>query len=206
VAWNITAQLIETCSCNMLWPCWFGVPELMVMDQGWCASALLFVVSQGASEGIDLAGCKLALAFDFPGPTLFDGNGVARLYIDDGASANQRRELEAIFQGKKGGPMEILGGLMSQWLPSQTTKIQIQEDGNTLTATVGESGRIQSRRLADEGGRPTILQNAGLACLMKTEDDAVQMAPSGSQWSDQDLPRRFETRSGVRGICRWSVN
>jgi hypothetical protein len=137
---------------------------------------------------------------------LFDGNGVARLYIDESATAGQRRELEAIFQGTRGGPMEILAGLMSRWLPARTTKIQVQEDGNTLTATVGDSGRIQSRRMADEAGRATILQNAGLACLMKTENDAVQMAPSGSQWTDQELPHRFETRSGARGICHWSVN
>jgi hypothetical protein len=42
MAWNMTAQMIETCSCNMLYPCWYGVKELMVMDRGWCASAILF--------------------------------------------------------------------------------------------------------------------------------------------------------------------
>jgi len=44
MAWNMTAQMIETCSCNMLCPCWYGVKELMVMDRGWCASAILFRV------------------------------------------------------------------------------------------------------------------------------------------------------------------
>jgi hypothetical protein len=34
MAWNLTADFIETCSCNMLCPCWYGVRELMVMDQG----------------------------------------------------------------------------------------------------------------------------------------------------------------------------
>jgi hypothetical protein len=41
MAWNLTAEFIETCSCNMLCPCWYGVRELMVMDQGWCDSANL---------------------------------------------------------------------------------------------------------------------------------------------------------------------
>lgn len=40
-----------------------------------------------------LAGRTVALALDFPGPTLFDGNGTARIYIDDGASKDQVREL-----------------------------------------------------------------------------------------------------------------
>src|SRR5438876_957919 len=25
MAWNLTADFIETCSCNMLCPCWYGV-------------------------------------------------------------------------------------------------------------------------------------------------------------------------------------
>ena len=109
MAWNLTADFIETCSCNMLCPCWYGVRELMVIDQGWCASVWLLRVQQGNAEGVTLGGRTLAMAFDFPGPTLYDGNGTARLYIDDGASAEQRRELEAIFQGTKERPYGDLG-------------------------------------------------------------------------------------------------
>jgi hypothetical protein len=29
MAWNLTAEFTETCSCNMLCPCWYGVKELM---------------------------------------------------------------------------------------------------------------------------------------------------------------------------------
>src|ERR1700730_7060055 len=94
MAWNLTAEFTETCSCTMLCPCWYGVQELMVMDQGWCASAWLLRVQQGSADGIDLSGRRLAMALDFPGPTLYDGNGTARLYVDDGRSADQRRELE----------------------------------------------------------------------------------------------------------------
>ena len=93
MAWNIMAQMIETCSCNMLCPCWFGVKKLMVMDQGWCASAYLFRIREGISDSVKLDGGKLVVLMDFPGPTLFDGNGVGRLYIDENTSADQRREL-----------------------------------------------------------------------------------------------------------------
>jgi hypothetical protein len=146
MAWNLTADFIETCSCNMLCPCWYGVKELMVMDQGWCASAWLLRGHQGSADGVDLGGRTLAVALDFPGPTLYDGNGTARLYIDDGANADQRRELEAIFQGTRGGPMEILGGLVAKWLPTQATKIDCQEQGGALTAAVGGFGQIKSER------------------------------------------------------------
>ena len=206
MAWNVTGQMIETCSCNMLCPCWFGVKELMVMDQGWCASAIVFRVRQGSSDGIKLNESTVVLSYDFPGPTLFDGNATARLYIDESASADQYRELEAIFQGRKGGPMEILAGLVATWLPTQLARIDLREEGDTLTATVGGFGEVRSQRLKNEAGTPMTMRSVGFAVALQMEDETMQLAPSDSQWSDPDMPRRFETKSGAVGNFTWSVS
>jgi len=205
MAWNLTAAFIETCSCNMLCPCWYGVRELMVMDQGWCASAWLLRVQHGQADGVTLGGRTLAMALDFPGPTLYDGNGTARLYIDDGANADQCRELEAIFQGTKGGPMAILGGLVTKWLPTQRTKIEIQEHGGTLTATVAGFGQLQSQRLTNEARQPTLMQNTGFTTALQFDNQAAQLAPSGgTHWADPAMPRHFETKSGAVATFTWS--
>ena len=68
MGWNLSGELIETCSCDPHCPCWFGVQELMKMDQGWCDNALLFRVEGGESNGIDLAGRTVVVGADFPGP------------------------------------------------------------------------------------------------------------------------------------------
>jgi hypothetical protein len=125
--WTLSGEMIETCSCNMLCPCWYGVQELMVMDQGWCASPILFRLRDGAADGVNLGGLTLALALFFPGPTLYDGNATARLYLEEGATAEQRSTLEPIMQGRRGGPMQILAGLITTWLPTQTAPITVQE-------------------------------------------------------------------------------
>jgi len=205
MAWNIMAQMIETCSCNMLCPCWLGVKELMVMDQGWCASAFFFRIREGNSSGIKLDGQRLVLSLDFPGPTLFDGNGVGRLYIDENTSADQRRELEAIFQGTKGGPMEIVGSLVSKWLPTKTANIEVQEEGGTLTAKVGSFGNVKSEQLKSEAGQPMTMQNVGFAVALQLDNKTLKLAPSGSKWFDPDLPHKFETKSGAVGTFTWSV-
>lgn len=49
MSWNIAGQWIESCSRNMLCPCWFGMKELAVQDQGWCATADVFRIQQGSS-------------------------------------------------------------------------------------------------------------------------------------------------------------
>lgn len=206
MAWNVKAEFVESCSCNMLCPCWFGVQELMVMDQGWCASAWLIRIKQGNSDGVDLAGRTLVIGLDFPGPTLIDGNGTARLYIDDEASDNQRGKLEAIFQGKNGGPMEVIASLVAKWLPTEATKIEIQEDGDTLTASVGSFGQVKSQRLKDEAGQPMKLQNPEFASKLQFDNKTVYLAPSSSKWSDPEMPREFETKSGGVANFSWSGN
>jgi len=177
------------------------------MDQGWCAGAFLFRIREGDSDGVNLGGRTAAMWDYFPGPTLFDGDGTARLYIDDGASAEQCRELEAIFQGKKGGPWAILGGLITTWLSTQTTKIDIREENGALTATVGSVGQIKSQRLTNEAGQPMMMQNTGLTTALQFDNQAAQLAPgTGTQWSDPDLPHRFEHKSGAVAAFTWRAS
>src|SRR3990172_7845518 len=104
MAWKMTGLTMEACSCKMMCRCTLGPTE---PDQGWCSAALVIDVQRGNSDGVDLGGRKVAAALDFPGD-FFGGNATGRLYIDDGAGAEQRRELEAIFMGKKGGPWEAM--------------------------------------------------------------------------------------------------
>jgi hypothetical protein len=206
MAWHLTADLAENCSCNMLCPCWYGVKELMIMDQGWCAGTYLFRIRQGNADGVDLGGRTVVVAGDFPGPTLYDGDGTARVYIDAGANADQHRELEAIFQGKRGGPWEIWGGLIAKWLPTQTAKIDVHQQGATLNVTVGGFGQIKSQRLTNEAGQPTTMQNAGFATTLQFDDLAAQLAPSnGTRWSDSEMPRQFAAKSGVVATLTWRV-
>src|SRR5947208_1646642 len=131
---TVAGEWRETCSCNMHCPCWMGIKELMLMDQGYCGTTNLFRLSAGHSGGVDLGKLTLVLAAIWPGPTLYDGNGTGRLYIDSAANEAQRRELETIFQGKMGGPMAILASLTPTWLPSKIATIDVQDENDTLNA------------------------------------------------------------------------
>ena len=86
MAWTIKGEFVESCSCNMLCPCWYGVEELMIMDKGWCASPWLIRIAQGESNGVDISGCNVVMAMFFPGPTLLSGDGTGRVYLDDGTT------------------------------------------------------------------------------------------------------------------------
>jgi hypothetical protein len=153
MAWQLRAQMTEACSCNMFCPCWFAVKEYMVMDKGWCGGSLIFEIEEGRSDGVDLSGRTVTVLVHWPGPTLFDGHGTARVFIDDKARDEQVRELSAIFQGKKGGVMEVLAGLVSTWLPVESTSIRVSTDGDVVTANIGSAGRVSSKAIRGRAGK-----------------------------------------------------
>jgi len=202
MAWSLKGQLYESCSCNMFCPCWFGVQELMIMDQGWCDSVLGFRVREGSSDGVALDDRQVLFGVHFPGPTLFDGEATARLFVDEGANDDQQRELEAIFQGQKGGPMALLASLVSTWLTTNKARIDVTENGDAVTISAQGAGDLRSRVLRDPEGTPFTLHGGGFVSGLGMEE--AQLAPSATRWADPDMPQSFETKSGARGDFNWS--
>ena len=83
--------------------------------------------------------------------------------------------------------------------------IRIQQDGR-LTATVAGAGEISAQRLTNDAGQPTTMQNTGFTTALQFDNQTAQLAPSASRWSDQDMPRSFETKSGAMARFTWRVS
>lgn len=200
MAWRISGQLIEFCSCDMMCPCWLG-PDTKP-DQEWCSGAILYDIEQGQIDGTDVGGTKVVFAADWPG-NFFGGNGTARLYVDDRASSDQQRELEAVFSGKKGGLLEgLMGAVITQWLPTQSTRIEIGR-GESISITVGDVGQATLQPLADQEGRPTTVQ--GTVAQAAFQSASMQLANSrGTRWTDSDL-RGWDGGSGTLHTFAWSA-
>ena len=186
MGWQASGRSVELCNCNMLCPCWLG-PEGKP-DEGWC--------------GADLGGTKVALTAGWPG-NFFGGNGTARLYVDEGASPEQRRELEAIFSGKKGGVLEGLwGAVIGKWLPTETTRVEIGW-GESPSLRVGNVGEATLAPLKDGTGKPTRIE--GAAAQAAFQFASMDLASSkGSRWSDPQL-RQWQGDSGTLAQFDWSA-
>jgi hypothetical protein len=168
----------------------------MIMDQGWCASAITFRAREGTSDGVTLDGRTVVFAVDFPGPTLFDGNATARLYIDDAANADQRRKLEAICSGNKGGPMAALAPLIASGCRPESRQSMSRRRARPSPSPSPTPGASSHNASATRKARAS--RSALLIPRPVTNPPPVDLAPSGSRWSDPDL-RQFETKSGARG-------
>jgi hypothetical protein len=153
-------------------------------DQGWCSGALTFAIDHGRSEGIDLSGRSVLWLIDLP-KDFASGGGTVRLYIDDGASARQREELEAIFSGNKGGPGAVLASLVTNWLPTRTAPISIG-DGEDPTVSVGGVGSAELKSIRNGAGQPTSVVNAPILGLIAI--DRADLARSdGSRFAAPEM-------------------
>jgi len=200
MAWKVSGQSLELCSCKMLCPCWLG-PE-GEPDQGWCGGGFVFDVREGNSDGVDLGGTGVFLTAVWPG-NFFGGNGTARLYLDESASDDQRRELEAIFSGHKGGHLEgLFGAVVTNWLPAKSAKIDIQW-GDNPSFTVGDMGQATLQRMKDATGKPTRVE--GAAAQAGFQIAGMDLASSkGSRFNDPDM-RAWEGDSGTLHEFSWSA-
>ena len=198
MAWKVSGQSLELCNCNLLCPCWLG-PE-GPPDQGWCAGAFAFDIREGNSDGVDLAGTRVVLTGEWPG-NFFAGNGILRVYVDEASSDEQRRELEGIFGGNKGGHLAALwDAVMDKRLPARTEKIDIQW-GDSPRVTVGSIGEARLQPIKDPVGKRTSVQ--GAAAQAGFQIDSMDLATSkGSRWADPDM-RPWEGDSGTLHQFNW---
>jgi hypothetical protein len=72
-----------------------------------------------------------------------------------------------------------------------------------VTATIGSVGHVSSKALRDEAGHGFTMSGGGFVGAFGMEE--AELAPSaGTRWSDPDMPRVFETKSGARGMVSMS--
>ncbi len=90
--WHIRGDYVLACNCDWGCPCNFNARP----TTGFCQGAVGFQVADGAYGDVRLDDQKVFMAVKWPG-AIHEGNGVAAIYIDEGASLAQR---EALWRGR----------------------------------------------------------------------------------------------------------
>lgn len=183
MAWQVSGKSMELCSCNAWCPCWLGPDE--PADQGWCRGIFGFDVESGNSDGVDLSGTKVVFMAHWPG-NFFAGEGNARLFIDDSASAEQQRELEGIFSGQKGGLVEgLFGAVISTWHPAELKSINI-DWGDNATISVDGIGQVSATAFGNSAGDQVNVSGSAVQEAFQLEG-VVLANGRESNWSDPDI-------------------
>jgi hypothetical protein len=156
--------------------------------------------TEGKSDGVDLADVKFAIVVDWPG-NFHNGNGKGRLYVNSATSPDQLEELQAIFEGKKEGPVPALwGAVIDEWLPPSVGDISIDWDQEKIAiANVGEA---TMKHLTDADGNPTHMYNS-VSQVAVGIDRMDLMTVDGTPWSDPDL-RTWNVADAVSFEFAWT--
>jgi hypothetical protein len=134
MSWNVKGSYVETCSCELMCPCNLSLDHGATYD--YCRVTLVFNIREGAIEGTDVSGCKIALIADTP-KVMTEGNWRVGVFIDDAASEDQFERLVQVFSGQLGGPMAGLAPLIGEMLGVERATIVIEEEGLRHSVRVG---------------------------------------------------------------------
>jgi hypothetical protein len=185
MAWSMRGRWAEVCSCKMVCRCNFGPAK---PDQEWCSALLVFDISDGESNGVQLGGIRAALSAELPGDFL-GGIDLAQVYVDEGASDDQRRELEAIFQGQRGGVWEPINGMIGRWLPTETAAIEVNT-GDSPAVRIGDVAEFSFSRMKTETGQQTVVTHAPLNAAFGV--NTQELATASGRFSGANM-RQWDT-------------
>lgn len=133
MAYKITGEAIELCSCNTPCPCAFG----QAPSKGYCQGFVLLDIHEGNLNDLDLSGTKAVMAVNLPG-VWTAGNWKAALILDAGNSQAQNEALQNIFGGKEGGTAADVASLVGEMVALMVEKIDMDSTGNTRSVRIGD--------------------------------------------------------------------
>lgn len=116
-------------------------PCNLSLDHGatydFCRVTLVFNIREGAIEGTDTAGLKVAAIADTP-KVMTEGNWRLGVFVDDRATDEQFDKLVQVFGGQLGGPMAALAPLVGEMLGVERAAIEVDDDGLRHSVRVGD--------------------------------------------------------------------
>lgn len=117
--YQLEGTLLEACSCGVLCPCWIGEDP----DGGECFAFNAYHFNKGQIAGVDISGLNIVNIVHIPGNVLAGSWRVVQ-FVDSKATEEQKNALTGVYQGKYGGPLADLSGLIGEVVAVETAEIK----------------------------------------------------------------------------------
>jgi hypothetical protein len=149
-----------------------------------------YQITDGQHDGVSLNGLTLGYVAKWPGP-IHRGEGRALVFIDETASAEQRKALEAIGAGRAGpgGPFEIFASTMKEPAEIAVGPADFQLNG--------KRGLLKFGSVAEVTVGPII------GDMTQEEANCRMLLPEGFIWRDALL---VNTGTGTAKTSRFSFS
>jgi hypothetical protein len=155
VVYDLRGTLLEACSCGVLCPCWIGQDP----DQGTCDAVTAYHFDAGTIRGVDVSDLSVVNVVQIPGNILAGGWRVV-IFVDERATDEQLAAILDAYQGRLGGPLADLAGLVGDVLAVERAPIVHQTRGGTGVLEVGSVLSAEMEPFKGPGDVTTTLRDS----------------------------------------------
>ena len=156
MAWSISGDYFENCSCDILCPCITSFMQAPA-DTERCRVPIICRIDDGQLDGVRLDGLAFAMVADTPA-IMAEGNWRVALYIDERADEAQRAALVAILSGQHGGVPGMLAGLIGELLGVRYVPFMYEANGRRRHAVIPGIMDVEVETIAEsDDGEPVTI-------------------------------------------------
>ena len=157
--------------------------------------------AEGLPGDVDLAGIDVVVVYETP-QVMVDGGWKQAIIVSDRATAAQRRAVEEILTGMRGGPWEILARFVGDARPTRSARIRIEDAPGRKSVTVrgvleGAVEAIRGRNRAE----PVTFENI----YNQIHDTSQVIARGTTRYDDGEIVIANEGTHGLWSRFRWSA-
>lgn len=193
--YELVGTLLEACECGVLCPCWIGEDP----DEGKCDSFNAYHFDAGHIHGVDVSGLNLIKVARIPGNVLKGKTWVCVYLVDDRATPEQKELMLDAFNGKLGGSLTDLAGLIGDVLAVYDVPIKhdVVEGKGTLSVPGILESRMEPFKSAD--GITTTLHDTVFSTIPGAPAWVSRAAHHKMNLPDHDMVWEFEGRNAIQG-------
>jgi hypothetical protein len=133
IVWQAEGLLFENCNCQLVCPGHMHFSQFCTHER--CVGYWAVRFDGGSFGSVPLAGARAVIAYDSPSH-MIDGGWTEVIVIDEAASGEQRRAVEAILDGSAGGPWAVLGRFVGRRLPTRFLPVELVDEGTSKRARI----------------------------------------------------------------------
>lgn len=203
VAWQLSGDYFENCSCSVVCPCLVSAaaPLTARPTEGFCNVPLIFHIDTGNYGQVVLDGLNAFVILSSPG-VMAEGNWSQATYIDERANDEQTEALTAIFTGAAGGPMAAFIPLIGKNLGVSKVPIAFRIDGKTRSAEIPNILHMSVEPLPTM--HPSGEMWANIGHPVSADRMALAVGASGNTFSDRGMRWDNSGKNGLYAPIRWS--
>ncbi len=197
--WWAKGLLFENCSCQLVCPGHIHFSQLCTHDR--CLGYWAVRVDEGEFAHAGLAGVKALVVFDAP-QHMMSGDWTEVLIIDQAASPAQREAMEAILNGRTGGPWEVLARFVGRWLETRFLPIEFDEDELSKKARIpGLLKTAITRIRGRDRAKPVMFENI----FNQIHAPQQVLATGSTEYDDGVIRIRNSKTHGLYSNFEWRV-